>query len=364
MFLRPGMVVWVAGIILTSLSTIVVALRYYCRYFLMGTVGATDHLMLTALLITWGNTVINYYQDQTSSSFRPSQFRIPEKRPKIAAALQGTLLTWYMYRITYIIGLCFVKLSILFFYRAIASHITFRRMVYATITFISLYTFAATIANIFQCQNPSDSWSTSAYFSQFDGPGPSKTPKPKVRCNNPVQLWVFSAAVNLFTDVVILLLPIPTLLGLRVPMNKRLALVGIFSVGIMAIVASCVRMWVMALWSESPANSAHFGADLLLWGQVETNSGIISASVPFLRMIFRGREKEPSEKNRGISPPRRPVDTNNKPLEISSMAFFSGPDVGPNGSPIWKPFITVPASLSSSSRDSAALEAQHPHQTV
>ncbi|ORY03658.1 hypothetical protein BCR34DRAFT_69010 [Clohesyomyces aquaticus] len=375
MYLRPGTVVWVAGVILTSLSTIVVGLRYFCRYFLMGTVGTTDHLMFAALIFTWGNTVINYYQDICSSRFRPSQFKKPEKRPAIEEAMGGVLITWYTYRITYLIALCLVKLSILFFYKSFASQRTFRRFIIGTITFISLYTLGATIGNLFQCRNPSDAWNVQAYFSQFNRSNGTKFQKPQ-HCSNPILLWVFSSAVNLATDVVILLLPIPTLLGLRVPMNKRLALVGIFSVGVMAIVASCVRMWVMALWSASPAAAAKFGSDLLLWGQVETNAGIISASIPFLRLIFRGRDREREralEKEKAFSPPRRPTGAtarptgnSNRPLEIPSMAFFSDPDVGPNGSPVWKPFITVPESLNSSARDSAVLEAQqiHPHQTV
>lgn len=282
-------------------------------------------------------------------------------------ALHGTLVSWYVYRMAYGVALCFVKLSILYFYRAIASHRTFRRVVNFTIGFVILYTLSSTLAGAFQCENPKHAFDTTGYLSQFDNN--PKTKKPHFKCYDPTKLWVFTAAVNLFTDVLILLLPIPTLLGLRVPISKRLALVGIFSVGIMAIVASCVRMWVMALWSESPQNSALFGADLLLWGQVEINSGIISASVPFLRLFFRSREREPEEKNgiaaarrREISPPK-PIETDNKPLEINSMAFFEGDDErGPNGSPVWKPFITVPASLSS--RGSGMLEPTHAHATV
>ncbi|KAF1995417.1 hypothetical protein P154DRAFT_445456 [Amniculicola lignicola CBS 123094] len=355
--------------------------RYYCRYFRMGTIGATDHLMLTALILTWGNTTVNWYQDLFSSRFRPSQFRRPEKRPMIEDALRGTLITWYTYRMTYTIALCFVKLSILFFYRAIASQRTFRRFVNFGIGTVIVYTFAASLAAGFQCENPSDAWSTDAFLSQFDGvPGRIKKPK----CYDPTRLWVFTSAFNLFSDVVILLLPIPTLLSLRVPMNKRLALIGIFSVGIMAIVASCVRMWVMALWSESPQNSAKFGSDLLLWGQVETNSGIISASVPFLRLIFRRSEKkEVSDiKPRAmvIGPPR-PIAAahiegegfdfevggdEEKRMQIESLKFFEageGDRDWPEGMG-WQPFITVPESLSSGSRGSAYLEPTKVHMTV
>jgi hypothetical protein len=171
----------------------------------------------------------------------------------IEASVRGSLISWWVYRMSYIIALCFVKLSILFFYRAIASHRTFRRLVYTTIGFVCIYTFAAVIASAFQCENPSDSWNTTGYFSQFDRDPTTK--RPTFKCYDPIRLWVFSAAVNLLSDVIIILLPIPALLSLRVPMSKRLALIGIFSIGIMAIVASSIRMWVMMLWAESPWNS-------------------------------------------------------------------------------------------------------------
>ncbi|KAL5394486.1 hypothetical protein PMIN02_004958 [Paraphaeosphaeria minitans] len=270
----------------------------------------------------------------------------------------------------YGVALCFVKLSILFFYRNIASHRTFRRVVHSLIAFVIAYTFATTTAAAFQCQNPAGSIDVAGYLAQLDR-DPS-TNKKNFKCFDPTRLWLFTGAVNLFTDVLILLLPIPTLLGLRVPMNKRLALVSIFSIGIMAIVASCVRMWVMALWAESPQNSARFGCDLLLWGQVEVNSGIVSASVPFLRLFFRGREREPDEKPaarrkvREIAPPNL-ARGDAKPLRIQSMDFFeqdkmrkgdeeAGGDRRNPDSPEWGGFITVPASLSSGSRGSAMLE--------
>lgn len=136
----------------------------------------------------------------------------------------------------------------------------------------------------------------------------------------------------------------------------------------MAIVASSVRMWVMMLWAESPVNSARFGSDLLLWGQVETNAGIISASVPFLRLLFTSREKE----ERGVA--QRKIDVSpSKPMGSPDAAQKKGVDIETwaldekgdgEGSPNWGPFITVPESLSSGSRGSTLLEPTHPHGTV
>jgi hypothetical protein len=295
-----------------------------------------------------------------------------EKRPQIEHSLRGSLITWWVYRMSYIVALCFVKLSILFFYRAIASHRTFRRYVNATIAFVCMYSFAAAMASAFQCENPSNSWATAGYLAQFDRD--PNTKRPKVKCFDPIKLWVFCAAANLLSDVVIMLLPIPALLSLRVPMSKRLALIGIFSIGIMAIIASSVRMWVMMLWAESPWNSARYGADLLLWGQVETNSGIISASVPFLRMLFVSRKKQErgvTQRRVEASPPKpasgEAVSQNQpleKPLEVDTWALFEHEkDLG-EGGPDWQPFITVPDSLHSGSRGSTLLEPTHPHMTV
>jgi hypothetical protein len=155
-------------------------------------------------VFSWGMFVINYYQDETSQHYRPSQLRNPvchsPTTPQIEGAVRGTLIAWWAYRLGYVIALCFVKLSILFFYRAIAAQRTFRRLVNATIVFVCLYTFAAVIASIFQCERPSDSWATAGYFAQFDRkptPMTMKVPmkdRHKVKCYDPVRLWVFSAA--------------------------------------------------------------------------------------------------------------------------------------------------------------------------
>ncbi|KAF1941214.1 hypothetical protein EJ02DRAFT_466686 [Clathrospora elynae] len=366
MYLRPGFVVVIVGATLTSLSTIIVGLRYYCRYFLMGSVSASDHLMFTALVLSWGNFVVNYLQDQSSSKSRPSFFRIPEKRPLIENTVRMTLITWWVYRMSYILALCFVKLSILFFYRAIASQRTFRRLVYATMVFVCVYTFAACMASAFQCQNPADAWSTTDYFAQFDRVPSTK--RRKLKCLDPAKLFILSSAANLLSDVIIMMLPIPTILKLRIPLRNRLALIGVFAIGIIAIVASSVRMWVMTIWAESPENSARFGTDLLLWGQVETNSGIISASVPFLRLLFQSRKEEERilmQRVMVVSPPK-PMGIDNvdcfsqhKELDLDTWPLHDEEEGDSERDPNWGPFITVPKSLSSGIKGSTLLEPKH-----
>ena len=267
----------------------------------------------------------------------------------MAEHVKGIMITWWVYRMSYVAALCFVKLSILCFFRTIASHRTLRHIVNGTIVFVSLYSIGATIAAAFQCRKFSDAWNTDAYFAQFDTT-PNPNP-PKTQCYDPTIYFLFTAALNLFSDVVILLIPIPTLLSLSVPLRQRLALVGIFSVGVLAIIASSVRMRVMTLWAASPWNSAIYGADLLLWGQVETNSGIISASIPFLRLLFKRKDRAEFPASRRkvmeIRSPRVENKSQLQPIELDTILLFpeNANEKDEEARMGWRPFITVPASL-------------------
>jgi hypothetical protein len=69
--------------------------------------------------------------------------------------------------------------------------------------------------------------------------------------------------------------------------RRRIELVGIFSIGMLAIVGSAVRLRVMLLWLSDFINQGQNSANLMIWSQVEQNIGIIAGSIPFLRPIFR-----------------------------------------------------------------------------
>lgn len=52
-------------------------------------------------------------------------------------------------------------------------------------------------------------------------------------CGNARTFYIWLSALNLFSDLVILLLPIPFIYKLQMPMKKRLGLMGMFLVGIL-----------------------------------------------------------------------------------------------------------------------------------
>lgn len=202
----------------------------------------------------------------------------------------------WIYRLNYIFDHCLIKTSILLFYNYVASsHKAFHLIVRTLIVIIVATSFGMAMASIFICRPVSDSWSFSVFMDGFKGIYASQ-------CYDPTILWLFNAGFNLATDSIIWILPIPFVLNLRsMPVKRRLELVAIFSIGILAIVASAVRLYVITQWLSNWNNQGANTSNLLIWSQVEQHAGIISGSIPFLRPLVRkamrgakARERHPS----------------------------------------------------------------------
>lgn len=54
-------------------------------------------------------------------------------------------------------------------------------------------------------------------------------------CGNVRTFYIWLSALNLFSDLVILLLPIPFLYKLQMPLRKRLGLIGMFMLGVLYV---------------------------------------------------------------------------------------------------------------------------------
>ncbi|PGH23625.1 hypothetical protein AJ80_02231 [Polytolypa hystricis UAMH7299] len=266
-----GPTLLIVAFTLVSLSTCIVALRLYCRYFRTGAVKIDDYLMVAALLLTWGIAAINSFQVQYGTGTRTED----QDMENGLSLLEGTLKSWYVYQIVYLVTLCVVKLSILSFYRMLSSQRIYRIVIYGAMGVVITFTIAMVFVNAFECPNPSDAWSIEILF-QGDG-----------SCHDLHPIYYGQASFNIFSDLFILLLPMPMLRRLHMKRNKRFALIAIFSVGSLAVLASAVRVYALTLWSAVDADIPYQGANILIWSQVEINIAIISASIPSLKPLLR-----------------------------------------------------------------------------
>ena len=85
------------------------------------------------------------------------------------------------------------------------------------------------------------------------------------------KLGVFSGALNAFSDFSILILPIPVIWRLQMPWAKKSRVIAVFAVGLLACIASIVRLIYSSELKGVSRNTAIYqlGIDRIgLWAYV------------------------------------------------------------------------------------------------
>ncbi|KAL8781985.1 MAG: hypothetical protein Q9213_005750 [Squamulea squamosa] len=118
--------------------------------------------------------------------------------------------------LVYVIGLYFVKLSLLILlYRVFGVNRRFRWALYFVVGLWTVYFVIHTPIVIFQCIPVQKAWH----------------PKMKGHCLDLIKLGVSSGYINIVHDFLILVLPIPMVWSLQLSSKMKLAISGIFATG-------------------------------------------------------------------------------------------------------------------------------------
>ncbi|KFY92779.1 hypothetical protein V498_04749 [Pseudogymnoascus sp. VKM F-4517 (FW-2822)] len=123
-----------------------------------------------------------------------------------------------------------------------------------------------------------------------------------IRNTGSVTLFLASSPSNVFTDVAILVLPIPVLTGVHLPWRQKSVLVITFGLGVFVTVVDVVRIYylqkalgVTTAGSRSPQVTPGLGASPnfvynvgygLMWSIVEVNIGIVCGCIPLLKPLM------------------------------------------------------------------------------
>ncbi|KAK6080981.1 hypothetical protein SCUP515_03123 [Seiridium cupressi] len=95
---------------------------------------------------------------------------------------------------------------------------------------------------------------------------------------------IFMIVMNIITDAVFLLLPVPVIVGLQVNKRTKASLLFILSLGSFACVASIVRVYVGShLFQDFDYTWAYA---FFIWNYAELHTAIIAACLPALRPLF------------------------------------------------------------------------------
>ena len=139
--------------------------------------------------------------------------------------------------------------------------------------FLILFTIACAGTLIFACIPVAASWNLAL--------------KATANCyDNHIFLSIalFNSSINIFTDVVFALLPIPIIWNLQINQRTKITLSIILSLGLFACAVAIYKTYVQSQFFKTPDFS--YNDSYFLWNDVEFSAGLLAASLPTLRPLF------------------------------------------------------------------------------
>ena len=132
---------------------------------------------------------------------------------------------FYPMPIIYPLCIMFAKASLLSFYLRLDPSRTFRYAVYFGLLFVIGSSIGLTFATTFPCKPLKASWN----------------PLIQGQCIDRAATYKATASFGLAADVYIIILPIPTVVGLSMPLRQKIGIVLVFAVGLLYVAQEAER---------------------------------------------------------------------------------------------------------------------------
>ncbi|KAK1827392.1 hypothetical protein QBC39DRAFT_176056 [Podospora conica] len=245
-----------------AVSTIIVALRLYTRFAIVGAPGGDDLTIAIAQVLSIGVSVVTVLQAQYGLG-RHSWMVSPEDG---LSQLKCLLAAMTIYNLAQIV----TKMSFLLQYRRIFKEGgRTRPLCLHLILFLAAWGTTQEVLVGFACV-----------------PASVFLPSLRAICIDSLVVYYLTSVMNIVTDFVVFMVPLPALRALNLPRRQKLLVMSVFCLGFFTCVISIVRLFSLhaAVRGDDPpwdnVSSAY-------WSVIELNCGIICASLPPLRPLLR-----------------------------------------------------------------------------
>ncbi|KAF9892322.1 hypothetical protein FE257_002099 [Aspergillus nanangensis] len=255
----------IVGVILVTISVIVVALRLWVRLYMKTTAGWDDWLMVVALVLIICSTVTSNLGTTYGWGVH-----IWDIRPEMATP---SLMTSWFNQLQLIIIMTLVKLSLLISYLRFLTKAIHRKLTWGMIGLTTAWGIAYMITMFTACIPLRAYWETLQSDSE--------------NCTNKSSATMSFSITNMVTDLMVLVVPIPVLWNLKLPMRERLGLIALMSLGLLACVASGIRIFYTYQTLNVTYDITWDGYQIWLWILIEVNLAVMCASIPTLRPLAR-----------------------------------------------------------------------------
>ncbi|KAI9753411.1 MAG: hypothetical protein M4579_005183 [Chaenotheca gracillima] len=258
----PGFVVSVS--IVVSLATVAVIGRLAARLVTKVGFGLDDYSIVVALLIAWGMFAGNILQPH----FGLGKHLIASSPDALIAF--GKLL--FFEDLAYSSAIFVVQFSILALYHRVFTfqNRVFRACVFAVGTLSFLCWASIFFASAFACTPIQFNWDKSI---------------PGGTCLNPNALFMAGLSLNLFTDICIVILPIPMIWRIQISKMDKVAVSGTFLLGSFICVGNLIRVPYLIGVQQDDITYSLVGGEI--WGTAEACIAIVGACLPCFRPFLR-----------------------------------------------------------------------------
>ncbi|KAM0699321.1 hypothetical protein Q7P36_001368 [Cladosporium allicinum] len=256
-------------------ATILLGLRYWLRIRgHAGRLGLDDAIIFPGWLAGLMFTAVSIIYTSYAHGDRHVWDAPPEKRTTLVLCM------WLGEFSFLVCGGC-TKVSILLFYRRLVTGTYSKRykwLIWFAIAFTIAYTFTFCVVLLANCTP------TSAYWMAFDF---KYALTQDYQCMDTSVINAMAGVCAAISDVYSVALPCFLTWQLNsVPKAQKIALFGIFSLGLVVVAASGVRTyWLIETGVSKDITRSAF--NLFIWAQFELQAGIICAAAPSLRVFFR-----------------------------------------------------------------------------
>ncbi|KAK6332590.1 hypothetical protein TWF730_004249 [Orbilia blumenaviensis] len=251
--------------ILFAMSTIATALRIYTRLFVLRTFGHDDILILPAYLAALAIIIAEIKSLEAGWGLHVWDFLLEQAR----------LLVISGYVVQVSVGVCcwLTKMSILLSYLRFAQG-KLRLWVKLSLVFVTLWSIALLVPMILSCYPPHLYWD---YYVRT----------PDMKCFSPFQIRILqytSCSLNIFSDVIILILPLPTVWNLKMPPRQKWTCALIFMLWTVATIAAVLRLANTVTYFQV-FDASWYGYDLWVYVTLESNLAVVCACAPGIKPL-------------------------------------------------------------------------------
>ncbi|KAK2605492.1 hypothetical protein N8I77_008325 [Diaporthe amygdali] len=261
---RRGPAATIVVSVLLGLVTLILIVRIYTRVRISRGFGLDDVLIILAYIPTTAFAVLAFIA-MWKFGWGTHVWDLPIEltKPSLQISLANQLL--------FDLATSLTKLSMLaLIYRVVsADNSRYRYVVLALATVVLTDGLIFFFITTFQCRPVSDYWTISF------------TPQ---KCINEELHLLAAGCINTTTDFLIVLLPIPYVVRLKLPRKQQLIIVSLFTGGLFVTAAGAVRTYVFHITLTDPSRDLTWNAfTIIIVSALELYIGIICASVPAIK---------------------------------------------------------------------------------